>query len=236
MYPRGLKRPEISPRPASGGIWGLPAGRKNYAPVIDFASGDCYGRPMQSSVVSHSPTVTGLGLDLAFLEPQDAAGWACLIAARLARGDLATRLLGALAGREITLRSIGPHLRPADFSEAAELRMHAGDGLYVRDGLLLAGTVTCARTTLKLIPHRLEKLAGPGAWAAVRCGRPCGDALERYGLAPGNRDIGVRPGGDPPVTARRLLVLRGGLIGVVTEEIPLALCQYLADRGRQPRG
>lgn len=188
---------------------------------------------MQRSVVSPSLSGTGLDLDLALLSPEGTAGWAAFIAARLARGDGATALFTSVMRVPVTLRSVGPHVRPASAAEAAELRMCSGDPLYVREGLLLAGTVTCARTLLKVIPHRIESRAGPLAWAAVRSGRPCGEALAPYGLAPGRRDISVRPGEDPPVTARRHLRLRGALIGIACEAVPEALCAILADPGRE---
>ena len=161
-----------------------------------------------------------------------AEDWAGHIAGDLARGVLATALFAGLLRHEVTLSATLTHVREATLEEARELRMVAGDDLYVREGALMAGTTVCARTVLRLIPHRVVKLAGPGAWAAVRIGRPCGDALAPYGLRPAARDIGVRPGQDPCVTARRLLDLRGGRAGLAAEEVPWALCQRLADPGR----
>jgi hypothetical protein len=147
-----------------------------------------------------------------------ADGAAAVIAAQLARGAIpATTVFAALTSREITLRVIGPPMR---------------GGMYVRNGLLQAGTVICARTTAELDRAAVRRLASASAWDRITAGEPAGYVLAPRGMVPGRRVIELAPGGDPAVRARRELLLGAEVIGTVTEEVPLDFCQRLADPGR----
>ena len=124
---------------------------------------------------------------------------AALIAARLiGTADPATAVFARLLRREIRLHVIGPHVRDAGDAERAVLRLHPAARLYVREGYLLAGTIQCAKVTLKISPDRVIRGAsrtacpGPGGrWrsapaTSARCApaRCCAWARRRPGSPP----------------------------------------------------
>lgn len=164
------------------------------------------------------------------VSPDDVAG---IIAAQLARGTLtATTVFAALTSQVIRLETAGPHVRPARDDEARALRARLGTGIYVREGRLMAGTVICAEVSLKLDPRCVTAMASGTAWGRIRSGEPAGDVLAPYGMVPGRREITVEPGAGRPVRTVRKLTIRGTVVAIVTEDVPLHFCQRLADPAR----
>jgi len=158
-----------------------------------------------------------------------ADGIAGIIAAALARGDRpATAVYGALLGREIRLDAAGPHMRPAGEEEARFLRLRPGEEIYVREGVLRAGSIHCARVCLKLAWQRTVQLTSGTAWGRIRSGEPCGTVLASYGLVPGRRRVEVFPGGNPAVRAWRVSSVGASPVCVTTEDTGQDLCQRLA--------
>lgn len=167
-----------------------------------LVDGRAHGRPSPVRPLAHIPDGT------------DPDGAAAILAGELAAGTGACALFAALLRREVTLRTIGPHMRdPAT---------------YVRNGQLLAGTILCARTTAVLSKPRVIRHAGILPWNRIISGEPIGPVLAPHGLRPGHRVIEVIPGGNPAVKAKRELRLGSARIGTVTEEISESLCQRLA--------
>ena len=161
------------------------------------------------------------------VSPDDVAG---IIAGQLARGAFtATTIFAALMSRVITLETIGPHVRTAREDEARAMRLQPGTDIYVREGRLMAGTVTCAHVSLKLEQGRVAAMASGVAWGRIRAGEPAGTVLAPFGMVPGHRRIEVVPGSDRPVRTWRSLTVRGTPVGVATEDVPLVFCQRLAN-------
>jgi len=164
------------------------------------------------------------------MDPDQAAA---VIAARLIAADgPATEVFAALLHREITLRVIGPHVRDPDPGERALLRLRAGEQLYVREGFLMAGTVQCAKTTLRLAFGRVARIAGGAGWGRIRAGEPCGTVLAPHGLRRPRRTAEVIPGDARPVRSSAVLYLGALPAGIAAEEVPDSLCAWLAERGR----
>jgi len=158
---------------------------------------------------------------------------AALIAARLiGTADPATAVFARLLRREIRLHVIGPHVRDADDAERAVLRLHPAARLYVREGYLLAGTIQCAKVTLKISPDRVIRGASRAAWERLRAGAPCGTALGPHGLSRPRRQVEVRPGDICPVRSSAVLCLGATPAGIAAEEVPDSLCAWLADQSR----
>lgn len=152
-----------------------------------------------------------------------------LIAARLAAGELACAVFADLLDRDITLHPLGPHERPATGPEAALLRLPPDSPLYVREGLLLAGTVICARVRLKLCQSRVRAVCGDTMWGRVWAGEPCGQVLAPCGLERIRRITGVPgDGGLHAVTSSAVLAVGVTRIGHAAEEVPWDLCVRLA--------
>lgn len=160
-----------------------------------------------------------------------AADVAGFIAAQLIRGARpVTGIFAGLLGRDIRLDVIGPHMRPGQGDETGLLRLRDGDQLYVRDGILMAGTISCARVSLRLVPDRVTGEVSGAAWELIRSGIPAGTVLGRHGLVPGYRKVEVFPGGNPVIRTRRVLCLGIQPVGIATEEVPEDLCFRLAAR------
>jgi hypothetical protein len=155
----------------------------------------------------------------------DVAG---IIAAEFARGALpAIRVFAGLMRCPVAFRSVGPHLRAAGEAEARALRVLPGTEIYVREGVLEAGSIICAHTSLKLSPENVIMLAGGTAWGRIRSGEPVSTVLGRL-AKPGRRTAEVLPGGNPAVKTRRVLLIRTYPACVVTEEVSDDLCARLA--------
>ena len=164
------------------------------------------------------------------MDPDQAAA---VIAARLIAADgPATEVFAALLHREITLRVIGPHVRDPDPGERALLRLRVGEQLYVREGYLLAGSIQCAKTTLRLAHGRVAEVAGDTAWGRIRAGEPCGTVLAPHGLRRPRRTVEIVPGDARPVRSSAVLYLGALPAGIAAEEVPDSLCAWLAERGR----
>ena len=158
---------------------------------------------------------------------------AALIAARLIGTDgPATDVFARLLRREIALHVIGPHVRDPDPAERAQLRMRDGEQLYVREGYLLAGSIQCARVTLRICPDRVIRQASGVAWGRIRSGLPCGTVLGPHGLRRPRRSVEIRPGDTRPVRCSAVLYLGVMPVGFADEDVPDSLCTWLADRSR----
>jgi hypothetical protein len=158
--------------------------------------------------------------------PDEVAG---VIAGQLAQGMItATGVFAVLLGREIRLDPIGPHTRPPDDEEAGILRLRDGEDIYVREGILRAGTIHCAKVTLKLAHSRICQLTSGTAWGQIRSGTPVGTVLGPHGLTPERRKIEVTPGGDPAVRAWRVSSVRSLPVCITSEDVPEDLCRRLA--------
>jgi len=161
--------------------------------------------------------------------PDDVAG---IIAGQLIRGaGPATGIFAGLMGRDIRLDVIGPHMRAGRDEEVSCLRLRDGDRLYVREGYLMAGTIPCARVSLRLVPDRVTEQVSGTAWGLIRSGIPVGTVLGRHGLRRGHRTAEVIPGGNPAVKSRGVIFLGALPVGIATEEVPEDLCIRLAARG-----
>lgn len=164
--------------------------------------------------------------------PPDASAGdvAAVIGAQLALGGRpATAVFSGLLFREITLRPVGPgFMRGAEPAEAAALRLQPGDEFYVREGILMAGSIVCAKVTLKLAHQRVCQLTSGSTWGQIRTGTPAGTALGPHGLKPGHRTIEIIPEGNPAVRTWRVSTIRTVPVCIATEDVGQDLCRRLA--------
>jgi hypothetical protein len=152
-----------------------------------------------------------------------------LIAARLIATDgPATSVFARLLRRDIALHVVGPHLRLPDAAEQDALRLRPGEQLYVREGYLMAGTIQCAKVTLKIAPDRVIREVSPAAWGLIRSGVPCGTVLGRSGLRRPRRRVEVRPGDTRVILSSASLYLGALPIGFADEAVPDSLVRWLA--------
>jgi hypothetical protein len=138
-----------------------------------------------------------------------------------------------LPGEDIDVKIAGSRLRPfgADPGDEAAFGDAAGQQVYERDGLMLAGATVCAEITLRLLPGRLPA----EAWAMIRAGDPCGKALGPYGMTRGRRLVRVNdlgpgtPLADPAVEAAALLTLDRRPVGSASERVTAGFIRRLAE-------
>jgi len=160
---------------------------------------------------------------------------AAMIGSRLMSGMLATDLFTALTGQPVHVAVREQEGRPATDDERAELRWPAGTELYERSGLLMAGSIICARVTLRIVSDPAWLPAG--ALGKIRSGQPCGGVLAPYGLHRPFREVKVSAGTGPAdpgpgVLARAVLALNTSRIGIATEDVGDDICYRLAAYGR----
>ena len=93
----------------------------------------------------------------------------------------------------------------------------------------MAGTIQCAKVTLRLARDRVILLAGLAAWGRIRAGEPCGTVLGPHGLTRPRRSVSVRPG-DWPAASEAELHLGALPAGLAAEEVPDSFCAWLAAR------